>query len=925
MATEQLVIQVSEKGTLVVKRKLDGLGNSAQKAGGGVKLLRTALGGLATIGIAASLAKSVQLLAKFSQEMSTVAAVTKATANEMEDLTAVARELGATTRFSATQAAEGMTFLARAGFEVDEVMSAIGPTLKLAQAGGLGLGRAADIASNVLTGFGLAATEAARTIDVLALAANSANTNVDQLGEGMSYVAPIARILGVSLEETTAGIQTLSDAGIQASRSGTNLTMVMRLMTASTPKQTKVLQELGLTTKDIDITSKGLAGALMTMNEAGLSTEQTFRFFGRSAAAAGVLLAGTEGKMQSYTKANMEAEGSADRMAKVMDDNLNGALLAVKSAWEELQLSLADLGPQSALTQGLKNLASVLRLAADNVEILTSAIISLGIAFTGIKFAPFLAGINSGTAVMALLTKGVVAARTAMASLALNPVTIGMLALAAAVVAVTAAFDKYKKLQDELEAIEERTYKMRLAHVQAKVREIHQRKAATKAVAGYLDKIEMENKFLGFTTAEQELSIEKTRALELAKRQLTDAESTRLVSLVKERNAIKAANEQRDNENELLASIKQPAAEYNTQLQLLDSLMSQNRVTAAEYDATLAGLQEKYNQLGDTAGADYLAGLAQENELLAMNNAERQEAQALLSARQAIGSDLTTEQADAVKALVAERQALAATGYLEALAQENELLQMNSAEREQQAAYKAAEAAIGVPLTEQQKATVDNLRAENEQIRLQNELLEQINGPQQLYNEQVAALDVLLANADINLQQYSDAVGSLTKTLSDSTADSAQVIEDSWGSVWKSAGSALDEFASGGVITFKGFADSLIQDLQRIIQKQILMLAFKSMGIPIPGFATGGSFTIGGSGGTDSKVAMFKATPGERVDVLTPGQQRNQPQAAAAPVINIVNVTDPNEIPDAMASTEGEQVIVNTITRNRDTIRQAIS
>ena len=242
MATEQLVIRVSEKGTLVVKRNLDGLGKSAQKAGGGVKLLRTALGALAAVGIAQGIAQGTRLLADFSQTMSTVRGVANATEEQFGALRDEAKRLGETTRFSASEAAEGMLFLSRAGFTAEESMASIGDTLKLAQVGALDLGTAADIASNVLAGFRGDTSQLASVIDVLAKAANSSNTNVQQLGQGLKFVAPVAAGLGVSIEETSAAIGTLSDAGLQATLAGTGLRKIMATLERRSEEHTSELQ-----------------------------------------------------------------------------------------------------------------------------------------------------------------------------------------------------------------------------------------------------------------------------------------------------------------------------------------------------------------------------------------------------------------------------------------------------------------------------------------------------------------------------------------------------------------------------------------------------------------------------------------------------------------------------------------------------------
>lgn len=374
MATENLTIKVDETGALVVSRKIDKLGDSAKRTGKSAMLLKRALGGLAVAGI---LTGAVKTLAAFSQEMSTVMAITGATGAVFDSLRDKAKELGTLTRFSATQAAEGMTFLSRAGFNANEVLKSIGPTLQLAQAGNLALGQAADIASNVLTGFNIAAEDSGRVIDVLALAANSANTDVSQLGEAMSYVAPVSRVLGVSLEETAGAVQTLSDAGIQASRAGTNLTMVMRLMENPTSQQTKVLKELKLTQDDVKVSQIGLTQALKNLKEKDVDV---FKFFGRSAAAAAVLIEGTTGKLQDYTAANEKAEGTAKRIADVMDDNLNGALLAVKSAFEGVILAVGDLGAENILTKMFQGLATILRnvvTGMDDVGIVLNAIFSV--------------------------------------------------------------------------------------------------------------------------------------------------------------------------------------------------------------------------------------------------------------------------------------------------------------------------------------------------------------------------------------------------------------------------------------------------------------------------------------------------------------------------------------------------------------------
>lgn len=153
----------------------------------------------------------------------------------MVALKATARELSAVTQFSATQAAQGMEFLGRAGFKTTDIISAMPGLLDLAAAGALELGRAADIASNVLSGFQLQAKESNRVSDILALTAASANTNVEQLGDAMSYVAPVAAAFSKSVEETSAALGILGNAGIQASSAGTGLRGILANLATVTP------------------------------------------------------------------------------------------------------------------------------------------------------------------------------------------------------------------------------------------------------------------------------------------------------------------------------------------------------------------------------------------------------------------------------------------------------------------------------------------------------------------------------------------------------------------------------------------------------------------------------------------------------------------------------------------------------------------
>lgn len=350
------------RGIKRTDRQLGGLERRASNVGGALKRAFAFLAG------GAVLAGSIRLLADFSQEMSTVRAITGATATEFEALTEEAKRLGTETRFSAAEAAEGMTFLARAGFDAGQTLGAVEGTLKLAQAGALGLGEAADIASNVLTGFRLEVDDTARVVDVLALAANSSNTTVSQLGQGLKFVAPVAAGLGIELETTTAAIGALSDAGLQASLAGTGLRRILSELESPSANTTKLLAGLGLTTDQVKVSQVGLVGALEALRNAGVDTGLALELFGDRGGPAFEVLATSIPKVKEMEEALRQAEGTADSIAAVMDDNLNGAILATKSAFQGLILELGDSGATGAFRSFFDTLTQGLRFLAGNVE-----------------------------------------------------------------------------------------------------------------------------------------------------------------------------------------------------------------------------------------------------------------------------------------------------------------------------------------------------------------------------------------------------------------------------------------------------------------------------------------------------------------------------------------------------------------------------
>lgn len=321
------------------------------------------------MGAGGGFVQGAKILADFSQVMSTVKAVTQATAEEMAMLTAEAERLGGTTRFSATEAGEAMKLLAQAGMSVSEVMASVGGALTLAQAGGVELGAAAEITGTTLAGFGLKAAEAGRVVDVLAEAANASNSGILDLGEALKFAAPTASALGLTLEETVAIIGKLSDGGLKGGLAGRGF---QSLTTQLVNNKDKIEALIG----PFNVATDGLASVLRKLREANITTEQVLDIFaGENLDVFQVLSSSAldaERGIENLQQRLLTSKGVAADVAAVMDDNLNGALLNASSAFEALILAIGKAGGTAGLTATFEGLTSILLGLADILTMLST-------------------------------------------------------------------------------------------------------------------------------------------------------------------------------------------------------------------------------------------------------------------------------------------------------------------------------------------------------------------------------------------------------------------------------------------------------------------------------------------------------------------------------------------------------------------------
>ena len=309
--------------------RLKSAGKSMQKAGRQMSMAVTAP--LVAVG-----ALGLRTAANFESAMNKVKAVSGATGDEFKQLEGIARELGASTKFSATEAAEGMGFLAMAGFDVKEIMQAMPATLNLAAAGNMQLAESADIVSNIMQGFGLEASQTGETVDILTKTFTSSNTSLTQLGEAMSYVAPAARAFGQDITMTSAAVGILSDAGIQASKAGTGLRQAFIQLQ-------KKSDDLGISVTDTNGKMLPLVDILQNIEDAGLTTAEVINTVGpRAGTALAALIDRGPQALSDFTTELNNAGGTAKQVADTQMEGLNGALTELRSATSELAIAFSE-------------------------------------------------------------------------------------------------------------------------------------------------------------------------------------------------------------------------------------------------------------------------------------------------------------------------------------------------------------------------------------------------------------------------------------------------------------------------------------------------------------------------------------------------------------------------------------------------------
>lgn len=328
--------------------KLSGVGSKMESVGdkiaGAGKAFMPVSAGVTALGGAA-----IKTSSDFDAAMSKVAAVSGATGEDFDALRDKAREMGAKTKFSASEAAEAMNYMAMAGWKTGDMLSGVEGIMNLSAASGEDFATTSDIVTDALTAFGMTAKDSGHFADILAAASSNANTNVSMMGETFKYAAPIAGALGFSAEDTAQAIGLMANAGIKSSQAGTSLRGVMTNLSKDFKISGKNIGDVTIKTKNADGSMRSLNDILADSRKAfsGLSESEKAQaaqsLVGKNAMSGFLALMNSSPKdISKLEGAIKNCDGAAENMAEIMQDNLSGQITILKSQIQELAISFGD-------------------------------------------------------------------------------------------------------------------------------------------------------------------------------------------------------------------------------------------------------------------------------------------------------------------------------------------------------------------------------------------------------------------------------------------------------------------------------------------------------------------------------------------------------------------------------------------------------
>lgn len=333
-------LQQFNNSSASISTRMTGLSNAMVAVGS--TLTKSVSVPLATIG-----AMALKTTADFDAGMSEVKAISGATGTEFKQLETKAIQMGAKTKYSATEAASAFKYMAMAGWDTNDMLSGISGVMNLAAASGEDLATTSDIVTDALTAFGLSAKDSSHFADILAQASSRSNTNVGLMGETFKYVAPVAGALGYSAEDCAVAIGLMANSGIKASQAGTALRSLFTRLAKPTDTVAAAMEKYNITLTDVNGNMKPLSTLMAEMRDrfSGLSEAQKANLAATLAGQEGMsgLLAivnSSDEDFKNLTDSINNADGATDRMAKTMQDNLKGSFTIFKSTVESAAISI---------------------------------------------------------------------------------------------------------------------------------------------------------------------------------------------------------------------------------------------------------------------------------------------------------------------------------------------------------------------------------------------------------------------------------------------------------------------------------------------------------------------------------------------------------------------------------------------------------
>lgn len=405
----------------------------------------------ATIAITGLGTAAVKTAADFDSSMSEVAAISGATGKDFDDLRAKAREMGSKTKFSATEAAQAMTYMSMAGWKTKDMLGGIEGIMNLAAASGEDLATTSDIVTDALTAFGLSADDSGHFADILAAASSNANTNVSMMGETFKYCAPIAGALGFSAEDTAEAIGLMGNAGIKSSQAGTALRSIMNNLSKDVKLTGNAFGSMTIKTTNQDGSMKSLNDILKECRKAFSQMSESEKAANAQALVGKNAMSGFLALMnaapQDIEKVNSaiaNCDGKAGEMAETMQNNLEGQITILKSQLQELAISFGDI-----LMPAIRQIVSWIQGLVDKLngmdEGTKKTIVTIGLIVAAIGPALIVIGkvISSVGTIMTLVPKisgAITAVKGALSGLNLaglltNPIGLVIAAIAALVAA----------------------------------------------------------------------------------------------------------------------------------------------------------------------------------------------------------------------------------------------------------------------------------------------------------------------------------------------------------------------------------------------------------------------------------------------------------------------------------------------------------